>query len=82
MPGLTQLLGFKFQQASEVCLHVVLRADAPQAGRVPTSLCDVAAILLGEGLVSLEELFPHLTPSDDDLEAAWKRRDASRNHLS
>ncbi|KAK7060210.1 THO2 plays a role in transcriptional elongation [Paramarasmius palmivorus] len=54
---LAQVLGFKFAhyQSPEI------------QERPPKSLYLTAAILIREGFIELEDLYPHLSPSDDDM---------------
>ncbi|KAL1743555.1 transcription factor/nuclear export subunit protein 2-domain-containing protein [Schizophyllum fasciatum] len=51
---LAQVLGFKFQ-------HYQKTSTA-----APTSLYCMTAILIREGLISLEDIYPHLAPEDGD----------------
>ena len=58
---LTNLLGFKFQFYSS------------HPTGTPDSLYKTAAILLKANLVTLGDLFPHLSPSDDDIKSNHKK---------
>lgn len=58
---LTNLLGFKFQ----------FYATAPQG--TPESLYKTAGILLQSGLVQLAELFPHLSPADEEIKSEHEK---------
>ncbi|THH13890.1 hypothetical protein EW146_g6381 [Bondarzewia mesenterica] len=55
---LAQVMGFKFRhyQSSEV------------TEPTPRHLYLTAALLIREGFITLEDLYPHLTPTDDDME--------------
>ncbi|XP_025088766.1 THO complex subunit 2-like isoform X1 [Pomacea canaliculata] len=53
---LCHILGFRF--------HFYL----PEDSETPASLFQVAALLLKNGLVDLEHLYPHLLPSDADMQ--------------
>ncbi|KAF8138151.1 hypothetical protein EV363DRAFT_1292738 [Boletus edulis] len=59
---LAQVLGFKFAYYQGLDVHEPL----------PKGLYLAAAILIREGFVSLEELYPHLSPSDEDIESYHK----------
>merc|ERR1712141_885673 len=54
---LTNLLGFKFQ----------FYAGSTASASTPESLYRTAAVLLKANLVTLPELFPHLSPADDEI---------------
>ena len=58
---LTNLLGFKFQFYSS------------HPTGTPDSLYKTAAILLKANLVTLGDLFPHLSPSDEDIKSNHKK---------
>lgn len=66
-----QILGFKFRNYYESVLsHQAALASGvkqPQQslGPAPQSLFDVAAILLKTGRITIEGLYPHLSPSDE-----------------
>ncbi|KAF4602377.1 THO complex subunit 2 [Pleurotus pulmonarius] len=59
---LAQVLGFKFShyQSSETSDNAL------------KSLCLTAALLIREGFISLEHLYPHLSPEDVDMSSAHK----------
>ncbi|PFH52601.1 hypothetical protein AMATHDRAFT_74079 [Amanita thiersii Skay4041] len=59
---LAQVLGFKFSYYAS--------PDATEV--VPKSLYLTAAILIREGFISLEDLYPHLSPSDEDMNNVYK----------
>ena len=64
-----QILGFKFQHYGP---------DGPGKGDiVPSKLYLAAAILIGDGVVRLADLYPHLHPADSALSAEY--RDAQKN---
>ncbi|KDR65812.1 hypothetical protein GALMADRAFT_148396 [Galerina marginata CBS 339.88] len=56
---LAQVLGFKFSyyQSADVSEHT------------PRNLFHTAAILIWEGFIALEDLYPHLSPKDEDMDA-------------
>ncbi|KAF7331994.1 hypothetical protein MKEN_00079700 [Mycena kentingensis (nom. inval.)] len=73
-PVMAQVLGFKFayyQVGLFLTMHVTL-ADAPQALDVleptPNNLYLTAAILIREGFITVEDLYPHLSPDDSDMD--------------
>ncbi|KAF7301535.1 hypothetical protein MIND_00719000 [Mycena indigotica] len=59
---MAQVIGFKFAyyQASEA------------TETTPKNLYLTAAILIREGFITLEDLYPHLSPNDDNMEEAHK----------
>ena len=64
---LTNLLGFKFQHY------------AGSGTATPDSLYQTAAILLRANLVTLNELFPHMSPSDEDIKQTHEKISAAMN---
>ncbi|KAK7500593.1 hypothetical protein BaRGS_00008168 [Batillaria attramentaria] len=58
---LCHILGFRFHFYS------------PEDSETPESLFQVAALLLKNGLVDLDRLYPHLLPSDSDMHQAQQK---------
>ncbi|KAI8819369.1 transcription factor/nuclear export subunit protein 2-domain-containing protein [Fimicolochytrium jonesii] len=58
-----QILGFKFDWYN----------GSSSTRDVPESLIFVAAVLIKHGLVNLEDLFPHLSPTDERLTALYEQ---------
>ncbi|KAJ7667690.1 transcription factor/nuclear export subunit protein 2-domain-containing protein [Mycena polygramma] len=59
---MAQVVGFKFAYYQS--------ADVTEL--TPKNLYMTAAILIREGFITLEELYPHLSPSDDDMDQVNK----------
>ncbi|KIK65595.1 hypothetical protein GYMLUDRAFT_70692 [Collybiopsis luxurians FD-317 M1] len=67
---LAQILGFKLSYY-----------QSPEAPEPPKALYLTAALLIREGFVALEDLYPHLSPSDSNMEnvrAAYNKEVQSR----
>ncbi|KAI1810396.1 hypothetical protein GGS20DRAFT_186623 [Poronia punctata] len=63
-----QLLGFKFR---------FYTSDARDKGEtLPANLYYLAAFLIKIGFISLADLYPHLWPADEDMDALRSRREA------
>ncbi len=83
--AVTQLLGFQFSARSVVPPDGELssskeKEETPEklAHVLPTGLYTAAAKLIRAGIVSLEALLGHLSPSnDEEIAAAWKQGEAS-----
>ncbi|KAI3341898.1 transcription factor/nuclear export subunit protein 2-domain-containing protein [Ustulina deusta] len=62
-----QLLGFKFR---------FYTSDAREKGEtLPANLYYLAAFLIKIGFISLADLYPHLWPADEDMDALRRRRE-------
>jgi THO complex subunit 2 len=62
-----QLLGFKFR---------FYTSEARDKGEtLPANLYYLAAFLIKAGFISLADLYPHLWPADEDMEALRRRRE-------
>ena len=61
---LTNLLGFKFQFYAN-------------SGSTPDSLYRTAAILLQSNMITLADLFPHMSPSDEDIKSTHEKISAA-----